>query len=329
MSKIKVLLIENQAHLALQVQQALCNDSRFELIGVADTIDLGVARSISSQSSVVLVNANLPRGLAAVRLLSSQHGTASIVLSDHPSIHEASALRQGAVSVCRYPDFDASSQRHFCNHVSGMSSVRVIRRRLSSVQSTTFKVVGIVASTGGPQALKQIFSKLDRQFSVPILLIQHITAEFSDSFVEWLAQTSGHRFEIATHGTVALPGTIYVAPPGTHLSWSASRLSLIKGQPECWQLPSGSVMLRSLAQNAGPAAIGLVLTGLGEDGASGLLELRQAGGYTIVQDETSSAVYGMPRAAKNLGAASEELPLDSIANRLMELCPPASILNPH
>jgi two-component system, chemotaxis family, protein-glutamate methylesterase/glutaminase len=316
---IKVLLVEDDPTTAAQVQKTLALDARFELHSVVDNVDRAVETTTVHHPLLVLINGNLPRSLAAIRVISAQHATVTIVLSDRPNIHEEAALRQGAVGVCKLPEGNLAGQKQFCSYLYSMSSVRVIRRKIAGRRTPLFKVLGIVASTGGPQALKTIFKNLDSKFPLPILLVQHITAEFSVDFVDWLSTTSSLKFETATAGTLTVPGTVYVAPPGAHLSWKSSKLFLTAGEPECWQLPSGNVLLRSLAENAGSDAIGVVLTGLGEDGALGLLKLRQAGGHTIAQDEASSAVYGMPKAACALGAALEQLPLNCMGSRLKGL----------
>ena len=180
-------------------------------------------------------------------------------------------------------------------------------------------MVGLVASTGGPQALIQLLGQLPPDFPAPILLVQHITASFLEGFVAWLGHNCRLPVVFAANGQVPAAGRVYVAPADQHLRVERGSLWLDRGDPVCAQRPSGTVLLESLARSLGPQALGVLLTGMGEDGARGLLEIRTAGGYTLAEDASTAVVYGMPGAAVQLGGVDESLPLPAIAPRLLEL----------
>jgi len=182
------------------------------------------------------------------------------------------------------------------------------------------RLVAIVASTGGPSALAQILGALPFDFGAAVLVVQHMGAAFAEAFCAWLDHASALEVRLAQHGERPVPGLALVAPPGRHMLLSSGgRIRLLaetRGEPH---VPSADVLFRSLAAHA-PRTTAVVLTGMGSDGAEGLLELRRAGAVTLVQDPASSIVDGMPAAARRAGAAREVLALGEIAPALLRLC---------
>lgn len=169
------------------------------------------------------------------------------------------------------------------------------------------KVIGICASTGGPPVLMEILAGMPKPFPIPILLVQHISHGFEEGFAQWLSDSTGQPARLATDGQRLTPG-IWLAPGGRHLTLvSATRLSLPQGLNSEIHCPSGNPLFESLARQLGARAAGIQLTGMGDDGAAGLLSLKQAGGLTIIQEEASCMIWGMPHAALRNGAATCEL----------------------
>ena len=254
-----------------------------------------------------------------LRVLTAHYGKPVVVVcEDSPDEVEPEALRLGAVSVVRWPqdkDDDA-----FLMHLDCMSRVPVIKRPLRRRPAGfTYEVVGIAASTGGPVATVEILRTLRPECGAPVLVVQHITAEFADGYAEWLQTNCPWTVRLGEHGMATEAGVVYLAPPERHMTWDGQRVRLDDGPPRHWQRPSGTVLLDSIARAAGARAIGVVLSGIGEDGADGLFEIRKAGGYTIAQDRESATVFGMPSAAINRGAAMEQLPPLRIGLRLKQL----------
>jgi len=149
--------------------------------------------------------------------------------------------------------------------------------------------------------------------TAPVLIVQHIHHDFVAGLVDWLQRASALPVRVAEHGESPRAGHVYVGPAGVHLRIDAACHIELGPTPVTTHQPSADQLFSSLATNVGAGAVGVVLTGMGEDGASGLLALRRAGGHTIAQDEATSAVYGMPKAAERAGAVVELLPLDRIA----------------
>ena len=249
------------------------------------------------------------------------------------------ALRAGALSVVEKPvgvsnaAFQAMSDR-LTTQLAIMSQLKVVRQGLGRGLSfgtdiapppapprsgQGYTMLGIVSSTGGPQALVQLLGSLPPTFPLPILLVQHITASFLDGFVSWLAGVTPFAVTIAKNGDVPKAGTVYVPPADRHLGIERGRLVVRDDPPLASQRPSGTVLLSDMARDLGKRGIGIILTGMGADGADGLAEMRKAGAYTIAEDESTCVVFGMPASAAKLGAVIEMLPLPAIAGRLRDL----------
>jgi two-component system chemotaxis response regulator CheB len=177
------------------------------------------------------------------------------------------------------------------------------------------------ASTGGPGALVEILQTLPLTFRVPLLIVLHINEPFGTAFAEWLDGQSALRVRYATDGEplAAVGGRVVMAPPDRHLVVRDGRLRLTHDPERNSCRPSVDVLFESLAQEYGSSAAACVLTGMGRDGAAGLLAIRRAGGLTIAQDEATSVVYGMPQEAARLGAASRVLPLPEIGGVIASL----------
>ncbi len=180
------------------------------------------------------------------------------------------------------------------------------------------RIVAIGASTGGPQATMAILEQLPKTFPVPILCVQHISEGFLQGLVDWLDSKVPLKVTIARAGDIPQPGTVYFPPERHHMELDVGgRLSLSRTPPVAGHCPSVTVLFRSVASYYRRSAVGILLTGMGRDGADGLLAMAQAGGMTIAQDEVSCIVFGMPKEAIALGAAQQILPVQNIAPFLL------------
>jgi two-component system chemotaxis response regulator CheB len=191
------------------------------------------------------------------------------------------------------------------------------RRGSGDADAARSPIVGIAASAGGPVALAAILPHL-AGLEAPVMVVQHLHPRFVEGFTEWMARISALPVEIPVQGRRLQAGVVYVAPHGLHLRLGFGRTVVLDADPAGRHVPSADEMFLSIARNAGAAAIGVVLTGMGDDGAAGLQAVHRAGGTTMVQDKESSAVHGMPSAAQRLGAADLVLPLEEIAAALQQ-----------
>jgi two-component system chemotaxis response regulator CheB len=250
------------------------------------------------------------------------------------------ALAAGAVDVMDKPhgnEPDGSWERKYLQTLKLVARIRVIthpRARLRRLDSPApepplaggapqkgYGLVAIGASTGGPGAIVQILRGLPGDFALPLLLVLHISEPFGAAFADWL-DTQTHRRVAYPHDGDLLSsaaGHVVMAPPGQHLALQSGRLRLTRDPERHSCRPSVDVLFESIAHEAAPVTLACLLTGMGRDGAAGLLALRRAGAFTIAQDEASCVVYGMPREAAALNAAQRVLPLGEIAPALIRL----------
>ena len=337
---IRVLLVEDSITQREILRRLLKQDATFRIVGEATTGHEAVNLAEGLRPDVVLMDIHMPEldGVAATRLIMQRSPVPIVVASATLQSQEVDlgleALKAGAVSVIQKPqgavllhlDKIAPDLRR---ELVAASKARVMRRTIPptlaagpppqpSFELDQIEVVAICASTGGPPVLAEIFSNIPRPYPLPILLVQHISEGFVSGFARWLRQLTGQVVDLAEPWQRLTPG-IWLSPDRNHLSLAEHhRLQLIppSGQIHC---PSGDVLFRSLADNVGPAGLGILLTGMGDDGAAGLAALRQAGGRTVIQDEASSLIFGMPKAARDLNAAELELPPDRIIEVLIEV----------
>jgi two-component system chemotaxis response regulator CheB len=190
---------------------------------------------------------------------------------------------------------------------------------LPGTSARSVEIVAIGASTGGPAALAAILASLPRDLPVPIVVVQHISPGFEPGLARWLAASSRLQVIVADGGEPLAPGHIYLAADGRHLGVAKGRILASDEPPIEGFRPSATHLFRSVARELGARAAGFILTGMGRDGAAGLLELRAAGAYTAAQSAASSVVFGMPKAALDAGATDVELDLDEIAGEIRRL----------
>ena len=343
---IRVLVVEDSATMRHHLRLSLATDP--DLVVVGEAVDGGEAVELCGRlrPDVVTMDMMLPTmsGLAATEHIMARFPTPILVVSsaDRQELFSTyNALAAGAVDVLEKPRGDASDAgwgRRLCAAVRLVSRIRVIthpRARLGRPVDTpaappipadvdsAVQVVAVGASTGGPGALTEVLRALPASFPTPVLCVQHIAASepFAVAFSDWLAGQTGRRISYATDGMVvrALHGRVVLAPPDRHILVRDGLLRLSDAPPRHSCRPSVDVLFESVAAEYGPAATGCLLTGMGRDGADGLLRMRARGAVTFAQDEASCTVYGMPRAAALIGAAAHILPPARIAARLTEL----------
>lgn len=339
---IKVLIADDSPVTRMLLTHLLGNAPGIVVVGVVhdgqEAVDF-LTRGLQ-RPDVVLMDIHMPRldGFDATRRIMETRPLPIVICTATSDPKELATvfrtMEAGAVACVEKPvapdhaNFE-SAARNLLETVRLMSEVKVVRRwpkRVAQGVPTTItgsflklsRIVGIGASTGGPLVLQSILSGLPKEFPAPLLIVQHIARGFAPGLVEWLNETTGVPIHIAAHGALAAPGHAYLAPDDFHLGIGlGGRLMLAREQPEHGLRPAVSYMFRSLAETYGAAAIGVILTGMGKDGAAELKQMRDCGAWTIAQDRASCVVHGMPGEAIRLGGASEVLPGDRIAASLL------------
>jgi two-component system chemotaxis response regulator CheB len=226
-------------------------------------------------------------------------------------------LLRGAVESIPTSAAHESGGRLLRQTVRVVRGVGVVRRRPPGPRAAPpaarhLAVVAIAASTGGPAVLVEIVSGIP-QLPAPVLLVQHLHEAFVGGFVNWLGTYSPLPVSQAIGQQALRPGHVYVAPAGRHMLLRGNGTLVLSESPASIHRPSADILFGSVAEAAGPSGVGVLLTGMGSDGATGLLAMRRAGATTVVQDEASCTVFGMPKAALDAGAADQALPPEGIA----------------
>jgi two-component system chemotaxis response regulator CheB len=329
---IRVVVIEDSIPERDALVRALQLDGDIEVVGVARRAAEAIGLVRTQQPDLVTLDVQLSDGggLEVIEQVMAFTPTPILVLSSAVTGPESQAavdaLVAGAVEAWPKPDeWDAGNARRLRERVRVLRGVTVVRHvrgrlrkgaatppRAATAVSPATPVVGIASSTGGPAALATVLTGLGG-LRAAVLVVQHLHPDFVDGFVQWMARVAALPVELAADGARIKPGVAYIAPGGAHLVLGHGDRLALQREPETLHRPSADVLFRSLAERPRGTRVGVLLTGIGSDGAAGLLELRRKGGITIAQDEATSAVYGMPAAAQRLGAVQHQVALDRIA----------------
>lgn len=351
---IRILVADDSATARALLVALLNAEPDFRVVGEARNGREAVEMTERLAPDIVTMDIQMPEmdGFQATQELMTRTPTPIIIVSSTARLDDVElsleATRAGALLVLPKPEgpsitLAAADQRHLVNMVRAMASVKVVRRHTAGSSfpmnasrrtparamprvrgAVAPRVVAIGASTGGPAALQTILSELPASFPLPILVVQHMAHGFTGGLVHWLSGDTRLAVRVATFGEIARPGTVYVAPDDRHLGLrlgdgNSLRLLLDGAPPFGSFRPSASYLFRSVADALGPAALHVILTGMGDDGVTGLRAAYAAGGHVIAQDEASSVIYGMPREAVRAGVVNDIVSLAEIASQIMEL----------
>jgi two-component system chemotaxis response regulator CheB len=349
-----VLVVDDSAVLRQSTKFILESDPEVKVIGEASNGLEAVELVNRLRPDVITMDIRMPKmdGLEAIRqIMAAQPAPIVVVTSldlDREMALSSQATKLGAVSVLRRPESVASpSYRTFASslidQVKLMSSVRVIHRpfdvrssdaraaigladkqppaaAVTLPRSVKTELVAIGSSTGGPAALHKVLTALPNTFPVPLVIVQHISFGFVVGLAEWLNDACQIHVKVGELGERLKPGVAYIAPDDQHLQVDRfGKISLNKGDPVGGFRPSVTPLFQSAAYAYGAAALGVILTGMGSDGAVGLQQMRQTGAITLAQDEASCVVFGMPKEAIALGAVQHIVPLDKMATMIQSL----------
>lgn len=309
--------------------RTLFDGDAFAVAGECTYLDaLDVVRAQSPD--VLLIDLTSDDALVSIERVMAERPTPILAL-DPGQLERTQAFRALALGALDVMERPATPGPDFWQAVARqlmvLAQVRVVRHvqgKLRRKQATEgadapFPLVAIAASLGGPRALSQVLRVIPKGFPAPVCICQHISDGFTEGLAHWLSLETALRVQEATHELLMEPGTVYIAPSGAHLMVRGDgRLVLDNRPPVRGFRPSCDLLLSSAAEAFGRRCIGVILTGMGRDGARGLKEIRERGGRTIAQNAETCVVYGMPREAVQLGAAEEILALDRIGPTLLE-----------
>jgi two-component system chemotaxis response regulator CheB len=339
-TSVRVLIVDDSPVARAVLKDVLESDAEIQVVGMAATGYEAVEMTATLRPDVVTMDLVMPGmdGMKATEEIMAHHPTPILFLSAFVGTAgvatRSDVLAAGALDVVEKPSTMPDPQWEsetdaLVRKVKSLARVPVVRHmrrrrsersRLVAEARRAMQVVAIGASTGGPKVLEDVLSSLPAGYGSAVIVIQHMADAFIDQMVATLRRRCPLAIKIAETGDRLLPGTVLIAPPAVHLMvLPGGRILIDAGAPVGGFRPSIDVTFAALARIYGSRACGVLLTGMGADGASGLLAIRDAGGTTLVQDEASCAVFGMPRAAIERGAAQHVLPPSGLARHLLSL----------
>jgi two-component system chemotaxis response regulator CheB len=351
MTSIKVLIVDDSAVVRQVLSSTLGGDAAIDVIGVAADPIFAMDKMNKQWPDVIVLDVEMPRmdGITFLKKIMSERPTPIVIcstLTEKGAATTMQALSAGAVSFVTKPQaglrqFLVESSHELINAVKAAARANLrkipakpamsVTPKLSAdailppgqaMTRTTDTVVSIGTSTGGTQALELVLTALPR-VCPGIVIVQHMPERFTAAFAERLNGLCQIEVREAQHGDRVIPGLALIAPGGRHMllkrNGAQYQVEIVDGPPVSRHRPSVDVLFRSTARCAGKNALGIIMTGMGDDGARGLKEMREAGAKTLGQDEQSCIVYGMPKEAFKLGAVERELPLDQIPSAILSM----------
>ncbi len=341
---IRVLIVDDSPAFRELLASILQSSADMRVVGMARDGREAVEMAASLKPDVITMDIHMPHmdGFEATRFIMNQNPCPIVMIS--ASIDKSQrdltfeALQVGALSIIDKPTLFAPADvlDWVVSQIRLMAEVKVIRRwstgtpTLSPPQVPTarlapsqvkLQVVAIAASTGGPGLLAKILAELPANFPLPILIVQHITPGFGLGLAEWLNQKTALQVKIAQVNDRPTMGQVLIAPDDHHMTITPLGMVAVNQElPMHGVRPAADYLFKSVAEVYGRKAIGVILTGMGRDGADGLLAMHQSGARTIAQDQATSVVFGMPAVAIELGAAEQVLPGDAVAQAIKQLC---------
>ncbi|MDR2102661.1 MAG: chemotaxis-specific protein-glutamate methyltransferase CheB [Treponema sp.] len=329
---IKTLIVDDSSLVRTIIGDFLESDGSFTVIGEAENGLEGLQKARLLNPDLITMDIEMPvmNGLEAIEGIMKTMTIPIVVISSQDTAKNAyEATVKGALEFY--------SKANFCDNIDieKRNEILASLKRISGIKGKHIKIPGshlnrtvesreirgvvIASSTGGPKALMSLCSSLSAGFPVPVVLVQHNSSGFDAGFAQWLNDYTPLEVELAENREVPERGKLYVAPTDKHLVLSGGRFLFDDGEPVNNQKPAADLLFKSAAKCWGSGVISVVLTGMGADGAEGTRYVRQAGGITIAQDEDSSMIYGMPKAAFDTGCVDMVLPLNMIPRQLIEL----------
>ncbi|MFH0730318.1 MAG: chemotaxis-specific protein-glutamate methyltransferase CheB [Pseudomonadota bacterium] len=342
-SRIRVLVVEDSAAARELLIHILNSDPGIQVIDAVHNGEEALKAVARHKPDLVTMDIHMPGmdGFETTRTLMETNPLPIVIVTASFDMRDLEisfqAIEAGALAVLQnphgvgHPDYEKNA-RDLITKVKLMSEIKVVRRWARTAKRrpeiphdvvpppAAVKIVAIGASTGGPPVIEKILAGLPHHFPAPVLIVQHMAEGFIHGFAEWLGQTSSLPVHVAFHGTITRPGHVYIAPDGAQMKMDAAgRICCTRDGPENGLRPAVSYLFRSIAEAFGQSAVGVLLTGMGKDGAAELKLMKDKGAVTIAQNEESAAVYGMPGEAVHIGAARYVLSADKIAAVLTSL----------
>lgn len=345
---IKILIVDDSPTEAALIQHIIDSSKDMEVIGIAKNGEEAIELTEKLKPNLITMDIKMPvmDGLEATSIIMAQNPTPIVVISsmvNDESIHaifhilEAGALTALVKPVNVFSSSFEDSKNHIIDTLRSLAEIRVVKKplkkslnhenskaKIENSEKPSYEIIAMGASIGGPMALKTILSRLKPDFPVPIVIVQHMSSGFIQGFAQWLAENVSLTVKNAENFELLKAGVVYIAPEHKHMEIERTHKKLIcklvDAPPISGFCPSITRLFQSIAKSSGEKAIGILLTGMSDDGATGLLELKQARAHTVIQDQESSVVFGMSAVAQSLDAVDKVIGLENIAYYLTKIC---------
>ena len=333
----RILVVDDSRIVREMVSTILSSDPGLTIAGLATNGLEAVTKAASLKPDIITMDIEMPvmNGLEAIETIMTRQPTPILVLTSHSGVRVAfEAVSRGALDVVEKSDLEMENGAKLIRKVKLLARVDVVAHLKSkgkpanpapvrselALPGGAKSIVAMAASTGGPRALEQILTRLPAGFPVPIVISQHVADGFTQGMAEWLNSSSSLVVVSARKGDVLRPGHVYLNPSESSMKLTREGMVLLSpGDPAHVYHPSCNAMLGSVAASFGSKAVGVILTGMGDDGVAGMRAIKAAGGFTLAQDEKTSIVYGMNGAAVREGCIDRVESLDNIPERLIRL----------
>lgn len=326
------IAIVNDMMMAVEVLRRIVSSSTHTIAWVAMSGTEAVEKCRNDRPDLILMDMVMPEmnGVETTRKIMKETPCAILIVTSSVTENAAmvfEAMGAGALDAVSTPvamgALAEKGREEFLGKIRMIERLVGANRRAAKANhiqpaSTGQCLLAIGSSTGGPHAVAAVLGRLPRDFDAPVVIVQHVDAAFAQGFTEWLDKQTELEVRVAKDGDTPQPGKVYVAATNNHLVYgSDKRLKYTEHPVEMVYRPSVDVFYKSVVENWGGPVVGVLLTGMGRDGAEGLLALRKKGAHTIAQNETTCTVYGMPKAAAEINAAVEILGVDDIASAIL------------
>lgn len=337
MEPIRVLIVDDSALARELISSILSMDKQIRIVGEATNGREAVEKTAALKPDIVTMDIEMPvmNGIEAIEHIMAASAVPILVVTTQSDAQTAyDAVSMGALDLLPKPELSLDSAREFIRkvkllskikvitHIRGKSALREPREILSALapDKTTDRIIAVASSTGGPRALATILSGLPEKFPCPIVVAQHIPDGFVKGLVDWLGMFSKLQLKVAEHGDPLEAGVVYMARAESHMEVNgAKRIHMRERSPRDIYHPSCDVLLYSVARSYGRRGVGVILTGMGNDGAAGMKEIKKAGGATIAQNEATSVIFGMNKVAIENGDIDRILSLEQIGAEVVRI----------
>lgn len=330
---MRLLIVDDSALVRSILKELFSVASDIQVVGEAPNGEQAIKMAQDLKPDLIIMDINMPvmDGLEATRHIMEAAPTPILIFSSAVDADNSfKAIQNGAVEVMLKPDFDKINdpvfQKEFLERIRLISAAKMVgrlskepkaNRDIDSTHGYDILVIG--ASTGGPVAVRDVLNKFPEDFPIGIAIVQHLEKGFDQGYADWLGEATNLHVRLAQEEESIQPGEVVIAPVDYHLKFSGRRTVLDDGPRVVNQKPAVDVLFESAAASFGNRALGVVLTGMGRDGAQGSKNIRKAGGFVIAQDEETSAIFGMPKATIEAEGADIVLPLGDIAGFILKL----------